>query len=350
MEGIITTSIIIPVYQAEQTLGKTLDSILAQTCQDYEVIIVDDGSTDGSSQVYEAYSGRLPACRIVRQKNSGVSAARNNGIQQASGKYILFLDSDDLLRKTTLESMIRTAEEQNADLVIGNYALFKNDENPEEKKAWLKDMNSYAWLMNREDVISLFGDERTSLLGVSVWGKLYRRDLILEHGIRFPEDVNYEEDCQFNVQYYRQVRKAVRLREIVNYYRIKAQSLSRTYHEKQFGFLAEGYNQRKALASDLGIDGLPDAIDSVFYTVVLMQVKKVSLTTMDRQAKRNACQKILTQPESKQALGLKRDDVTLFTRLLARACRKQRYTEMEFLLFLWGKKKKLGNLSDRFSE
>ena len=340
MKQQVEISIVIPVYQAEQTLRSTLESVLAQSYRDYEVIIVDDGSTDGSSEIYESYKEQFHSCQIVRQKNSGASAARNNGIRQAVGKYIVFLDSDDLLEPTALECMIKEAEENHADLVIGNYVIFFDHENRENKPPWLNDMKSYGWMMNREDIITLFGDERTSLLGVCVWGKLYRRELIRNYGIEFPENVNYEEDCQFNIQYYKRISKAVRLRKVVNYYRIKEQSLSRTYHDNQFGFLVQGYNLRKKIAAEMGLFDLSEKIDMVFYTVVLMQIKKVSLTAMDRRKKRLAYQNILICPESKHALQMKRKDVSFFTRCLAHTCLKQRYGMIEFLLFLWKYKKK----------
>ena len=341
MEQKCMISIIIPVYQAEKTLERTLESVLAQTYRDYEVIIVDDGSTDGSPAVYGAYAERFPSCRAIRQENTGVSSARNNGIRQAGGKYILFLDSDDLLASKALETMVNTAEEYQTDLVIGNYAVFYDHENPAKKDPWVHDIIGYVSLMHREDAISLFGNDRTSLLGVCVWGKLYRRDLILDHGILFPEDVNYEEDCQFNLLYYRQIKDAVCLRKVVNYYRIKERSLSRTYRESQFGFLVQGYNQRKSLAEELGPEGLPGKIDEVFYKVVLMQIKKVSMSALRRKEKRGAYRHILTQPESGQALRAEPDDVSLFTRILARTCLKQRYTAIEFLLLLWKKKKSM---------
>ena len=350
MEQNITVSVIIPVYQAESTLRETLESVRAQTFREFEAVIVDDGSTDGSREIYEAFSGLLPSCQLVKQDNAGVSAARNNGIRHARGKYILFLDSDDLLGKTALESMVKAAEEYRADLVIGNYVIFRENEDTRGKNPWLNDMKSYAWLMNAGDVLSLFGDERSSLLGVCVWGKLYRRDLILEYGMKFPEEVNYEEDCQFNVQYYRRISRAVRLRETVNYYRIKEQSLSRTYRESQFGFLVDGYHLRRNLAAEMGPEELPEKIDSVFYSVVLMQVKKASRSSLAPKEKRRAYQNILSREESKQALRIRRDDVTRFTRLLARACLKERYPEMDFLLFLWGKKKQMERLSDGLSD
>ena len=88
-------SIIVPVYNAEKTLPRCIDSILAQTFTDYELILVDDGSSDGSLSVCSAYAARDSRIRVLHQENAGVSAARNAGLDAAAGKYIMFCDSDD---------------------------------------------------------------------------------------------------------------------------------------------------------------------------------------------------------------------------------------------------------------
>ena len=110
-------SVIIPVYNVEKYLGKCIDSILAQTFRDYELILIDDGSLDKSGEICEQYAMKDSRIVVVHQKNGGVSAARNTGIDKAQGRYITFIDSDDSVENNYLSSMYTISED--IDLVIG---------------------------------------------------------------------------------------------------------------------------------------------------------------------------------------------------------------------------------------
>ena len=111
-------SIIIPVYNVESYLNQCLESLKHQTLKDFEVILVNDGSTDNSLSICKEYSSLLPNCQIIEQKNQGVSVARNTGIQNASGNYFYFMDSDDYLENEALELCFEKAESNNLDFVL----------------------------------------------------------------------------------------------------------------------------------------------------------------------------------------------------------------------------------------
>lgn len=111
-------SIILPVYNVALYLERCLDSLLEQTCQDYEVIAVNDGSTDDSPAILQRYLARMPALRIIHQQNSGLGAARNAGLTQARGKYIYFVDSDDYLAKKCLQTCITRLEKERLDVLF----------------------------------------------------------------------------------------------------------------------------------------------------------------------------------------------------------------------------------------
>lgn len=136
MEKQVKVSVIIPVYQAEQYLAETLESILGQSYEDFEVIIMDDGSRDRSCEIYGAYAQKDARVRIVKQENAGPSAARNNGIANACGEYIVFLDSDDVMNPDALQAMVCAMEEEQTELVIGMYALWCNGSDPQQARAW----------------------------------------------------------------------------------------------------------------------------------------------------------------------------------------------------------------------
>ena len=119
-------SVIIPLYNKVPYIRKALESVLAQTYTDYELIIVDDGSTDGSAEIAEAFLQELPASRLLKQKNAGVSATRNNGFSVSSAEYIAFLDADDWWEPTYLERMAQLIEDYpDAGLYACNYVYYK---------------------------------------------------------------------------------------------------------------------------------------------------------------------------------------------------------------------------------
>ena len=189
-------SIIIPVYNVQKYLKICLDSILRQTFQDFEIICINDGSTDNSLSILEEYKSKDNRFVIINKKNEGPGCARNIGLETAKGKYIQFLDSDDYFEPEMLAAMYAEAEENNADVVVcsarkvnefgqitesGNPNFPINlDQIPSEK------------LFNYKNLPNNF----FSLLGSIVWNKLYLRQMLIENDIKFPnliasEDVGF---------------------------------------------------------------------------------------------------------------------------------------------------------------
>ena len=113
-----TISIIIPVYNVEKYLNKCLNSVIEQTYKNIEVILIDDGSTDNSGKICDEYAKNDIRIKIIHQQNGGVSTARNNGLEHATGKYITFVDSDDYIEKEMIETMAKKIMKKNADIVI----------------------------------------------------------------------------------------------------------------------------------------------------------------------------------------------------------------------------------------
>lgn len=184
-------SIILPVYNAERYLSDTLTSILDQSFTDFELICIDDGSTDSSLHILESYSRVDDRIQIITQDNSGPGAARNAGLEVAIGKYTIMLDADDLYDPAMLETLFTKAETINADVVVARSTQF-DDETNEIIESW--------WTINihqipNKDVFSPLEMRDfifTAFIGWP-WDKLYRRDFIEEHKIRYPELPNSED-------------------------------------------------------------------------------------------------------------------------------------------------------------
>lgn len=181
----IEISIIIPVYNVEKYLKKCLDSILEQTFQDFEIICVDDGSTDKSLKILQDYKKRDDRFVILQQRHSGAGAARNHGIKLAEGKYIQLLDADDYFEPTLLEELYNHAEKYNADLVVCSARKVDSSENITESGNPLWPINidkvpleqPFCWKDFPEDIFNLFC--------VIPWNKLYLKKLITDNNLFF---------------------------------------------------------------------------------------------------------------------------------------------------------------------
>lgn len=126
-------SVVVPAYNSEKTLKSTLDDILSQTYRQFELILVDDGSKDSTAEICDQYALKDKRIKVIHQNNGGLSCARNNGTQKASGEYITYIDSDDRINKRYLEYMIRAVTETKADLACGSIDRIREDAKPENQ-------------------------------------------------------------------------------------------------------------------------------------------------------------------------------------------------------------------------
>lgn len=223
-----TISIVIPAYNAEQFLGKTLDSVLAQTFRDLEVIVVNDASTDGTASVIDRYATLDQRVRAVHKtKNEHVSKARNDALELASGDYLLFVDSDDWIEPETCERALTALDAHGADLVMWSY--IREVGNSSRPKRIFDSEQVFSADAVREKLYrrmvgasaeELAQPENADAL-CTIWGKLYRRDLIEQNQIRFPDirKTGTYEDGLFNLEVMAHVKKAVFLDEYFYHYR-----------------------------------------------------------------------------------------------------------------------------------
>ncbi len=178
-------SIVIPVYNTEKYLRECLDSLLRQTFQDFEIICVNDGSTDGSLEILEEYAGKDSRIRLLNQKHEGAGSARNAGIEAARGKYIQFLDSDDFFQPDMLEEFYNTAEKYGADVVVcsGRTADLEGNIIENENPNFMINFNTCP--INRPFSKYDFPKNIFSLFSSAAWNKFYLRKLITDNNLRF---------------------------------------------------------------------------------------------------------------------------------------------------------------------
>ncbi|MGN0777348.1 MAG: glycosyltransferase family 2 protein [Candidatus Ventricola sp.] len=192
-------SVIVPVYQVEAYLPRCLDSILAQTFTDYELILVDDGTKDNCPAIMQAYAQRDRRIRQIHKKNGGLSSARNAGLDAARGEYIAFVDSDDYVAPKWLEEVVRAADETGAQQVLYNYALVVDGQ---EQGPYLR-FASEKIDVDRLGLANYFYQYWMPYRhGQEAWSKLYRRSVIEENSLRFaPNDEIFAEDTLFSAMY-----------------------------------------------------------------------------------------------------------------------------------------------------
>lgn len=182
-------SVIIPVYNIESYLDSTLKSLLDQTYKDFEVILINDGSADRSTDICDEYAAKYNFIKVIHKPNGGVSSARNVGIENAQGKWIFFLDGDDLLTKDAFETLIKTANETNCDIIEGNYIRVLNSK------------IIYTPLLDQDNYIE---DSRECIQNtlmyqrVLIYPRLFKREII--GNFRFDDKIKIGEDILFAIQ------------------------------------------------------------------------------------------------------------------------------------------------------
>ncbi len=205
-------SVIVPFYNVEAYLAECLDSVLAQDFEDFEVLLVDDGSPDGSRAIAEGYVRRDPRLRLLTRPNGGLGAARNTGVRAARGEFLTFVDSDDLLPPGALRVLVASARRTGSDVVTGAVERF------DSVSTWTPDWVAEVHQEPRERIrVSQF---LPLLRNLYTWNKLFRRDFFLRQGLWFREGVAYE-DQPIITQLYARAGAIDVLTDIVYAYRAR---------------------------------------------------------------------------------------------------------------------------------
>ena len=192
-------SAIVPAYNVEKYLERCVNSILIQTYENFEIILVDDGSKDQSVEICDKFAQEDNRIKVIHKENGGLSSARNAGMKIAEGKYIVFIDSDDDIEPNMFELMLQAAEENKADFVMTDYIrILKNN------KKYLETSAIQGGLYEKKDMIQyiypalLMGDNIDYGPVLSVCRCLYNRSFLNENNILFAEDVKWSEDNLFS--------------------------------------------------------------------------------------------------------------------------------------------------------
>ncbi|BCG58631.1 glycosyltransferase family 2 protein [Paenibacillus sp. URB8-2] len=286
-------SVIIPAYNVEAYIGYTLESLARQSSKDFETIVVDDGSTDGTGQAVRNFiaSGRLANCRLITKENGGVSAARNRGTEEATGDYVLFLDGDDHVDAGLVEAFAKAADNGKPDIVCWKWTLV--DEKGKQLYDFYRDTPRLPAQMSGADALRhVLVDQDMRIWTASV---AYRRQLLEEEGILYTPGCVNGEDQEYTFKALARAADVVFIDRVLSFYLHRTTSISGVYNVKKFDF-ADAFKRAGSF-----MDGRPELkevqdtllyrhmIENYFYNLktCLGSSDKVSIRTLMRDIDRH---------------------------------------------------------------
>lgn len=321
-------SIIVPVYNAYPYLRKCVDSIIAQTVQEWELLLVDDGSTDGSSELCDLLVQKDNRIRVIHKDNGGASSARNAGLDIASGTYIMFVDSDDWIAPDLCKKLL---EEMNSieecDLVIGGYIIV-------EKDGFHDNGVLHAVINMNENLSSYFEFAYMTDRFSGPVVKLYRRKLI--GGQRFDTSVRLGEDFQFNMRYLMKCSKIL-MSDTVGYYynKLNYQSITHQFRRSKFRDNLKSYELVKKFLYHFHIEEHLPLVDSVLCTDGIYSIKMaLDSNYYSRNERKRIVLQIINNVQFQRVCAAAKN-LSLQYRIPCWLCRKKSYIGLR-LLFLLG--------------
>ncbi|MDP9956828.1 glycosyltransferase involved in cell wall biosynthesis [Epilithonimonas hungarica] len=227
-------SIVVPIYNVQKYLARCIESLINQSFREFEIILVDDGSPDDSILICEKYAKIDDRITIIRQKNKGLSGARNTGINYAKGDYICFIDSDDKVEPDMIENYYSIIQKFNPDIIVtniyqylkGNNELFELRNNLQYNKLLEEDEIMYGFIK------PFYGGE----IGIipAAWNKCYKKSFIQENHLRFDESLKRSEDYWFNFYAFQKAKSVYPINKSFYHYYSNEGSMIRSFREGQF--------------------------------------------------------------------------------------------------------------------
>lgn len=284
-------SVIVPVYNAEKTLHRCVDSLLNQNYRDFELILVDDGSSDGSSAICEAYAGQHPCVVYIHKPNGGVSTARNAGLDAATGEYVLFVDSDDYVSEDYFRTLDSLDPEGRYDFLTFSHSVTDGrDIHPQIARDFASDC--------AEESVPMFCRMLSTKAINPPWNKRYLRKRLADNCVRFPENLYIGEDKCFNLQYVMHCTSCLVSPEPLYYVSVENdQSLSRKIRpdlSRQFDIIDARIQQtirESAIPENFRAQYIA-AENLIQLRAVYSEAKRMHLTGKDRRTRRSTIRKM----------------------------------------------------------
>ncbi len=301
-------SVIMPVYKVEKYVAKAIESILNQSFQSFEFIIVDDGTPDKSGEICEAYAQKDNRIKVIHQKNSGAPAARNKAMEQACGKYYYFMDSDDWAEPQMLQDMYEEAERTNAQLVItGFYIDTYYGENEKFTQLQTECEMEFKTQKDFREKAHLLFDKN---LLYSPWNKLYSAKYMIENKLKFPN--TWMDDFPFVLSFIRDVERVAFIpKAYYHFVRARAESETARYKKELYEKREEEHIWMKNLYKywNLGDEVNTAALEMIFRRYIERIVGCIENVTnpcseLTKKEQKNEIKRIINNPEVRRALKI----------------------------------------------
>lgn len=228
-------SMIVPVYQVEKYIAQCIESVINQTFQDFQLILIDDGSKDQSGMICDTYAARDDRIIVIHTENRGAAAARNTGLESASGKYITFLDGDDYLAENMIERLYEVIKQSAYDVVVCDFLNIL----PDEKDNFTVQLQEMT--VSGRTVLEHLKNEKNYGVWTIVWNKIYKREIL--ENLRFPAG-KYFEDEFFSDQLYLNSNQIHVIPDVLCYHRVLATSTMNTQRAENYLDLIDALQKR----------------------------------------------------------------------------------------------------------
>ena len=307
----VLVSVIVAIYNVEKYLKQCIESIQKQTYKNLEIILVNDGSLDNCGYMCDEYLKNDSRIKVIHKKNEGLGLARNSGLEIATGKYVVFVDSDDWIDRHMIEKMVTVAEDKHADFIVGGFIRENDSGKIFSRHQCIKEQTEYKGREILEKVLyPILGSESTAREDIEremcVWTNMYKQSIIQEHQIQFVNERNYlSEDLFYNINYIMHTSKAVFLPECFYHYRKNQVSLTNAYRPNRFQLLCNLYNAECDLLQDYGIyNEVKERIDRTFIMKTRNAIR--ILVNSKNECKKNRYSTLVKIVESKLLQGILR--------------------------------------------
>lgn len=284
-------SVIIPAYNCENTIADCLSSVIAQSYAEIEIIVVDDGSTDHTSNIVKSYQKKASIV-LLQQENRGPGAARNRGIQIAKGEYLVFIDADDTVDVDYIKSLVHTAKEYQLDFVMCYFY--------KKKKEKRKSSDKVEFYQRKPDIFNHVTDMINAGILNSSCCKLYCKRILDQECVYMPEDIEIGEDLQFNLRYIEKVHAMGILHKYLYYYRTENSHLTKKYRHNLYEYrkksilMLQNFFRRNQISNDQYI---------YFLIIKLMYADCMQLWTVkSRKSRYQRISRLLAKKEIQKAI------------------------------------------------
>ena len=276
-----TVSVVIPIYNSAKYLRECIDSVVAQTFTDWELVAVDDGSSDESPAILDEYAAKDSRIRVIYKANGGVSAARNDGLDAACGDYVLFVDSDDWLEYDALQVLVDVTLNGSMDVAIADHWIWKENGSESEHHFFAKEFttDSKTTIQDVQRMVlykgySPYPSLNCSYMFSALWSKLIRRTLLIDNGICFSSALKLYEDGLVALQIFEHAKKIAYKQVPVYHYRILSNSLC---HVNEQRLVTDCANIVREIKSFIQASENGAALHDAFMARVLFLTKKMAL-------------------------------------------------------------------------